>query len=52
MGTHKVQLLFFHDGIFDWPITKKPFRQNMWDKLKCYWEHVEEHMKNLGEMLN
>jgi len=23
----------------------------MWDKVRCYWEQVGEHIKNLGNML-
>jgi len=25
--------------------------QSIWHKVRCYWEHVEEHIVNLGSML-
>jgi hypothetical protein len=26
-------------------------KQSIWDKVRCYWEHVEEHIDNFKNML-
>ncbi len=31
-------------------ITKYTLRQRTWDKVRCYWEHVNEHIKNWRNM--
>jgi hypothetical protein len=32
-------------------LQKANIEQSIWDKVSCYWEHVEEHKRNLGSTL-
>jgi hypothetical protein len=32
-------------------LQKENLGQRIWDKVRCYWEHVEEHIGNMRNML-
>jgi Zn-finger protein len=38
-------------GINSTIYKKTRFGQSIWDKVRCYWEHVEEHLENSGNIL-